>query len=136
MANASAKRVGMLSVALHREFFCLCAKNIAAQNDRTVRNLHLGMFFTLSLSILFRLILRSNTLPPSKGLLAVLLVTGIPSGILYRHLVRTGTSKRDAAGVLISSGEDLAAKGITELCFDVIYLTCESQFALECEEGA
>ena len=43
---------------------------------------------------------------------------------MYRYLVKIGTPRRDPAGNLVSSGEDLNQGGITEWCFDVLYVTC------------
>lgn len=39
--------------------------------------------------------------------------------------MKIGTPKRDGAGNLISSGEDLNLGGITDWCFDVLYVTCK-----------
>jgi hypothetical protein len=41
-------------------------------------------------------------------------------------LEKIGTTRRDAAGTLISSGEDLNQPGITEWCFDIVYVTCKN----------
>jgi hypothetical protein len=35
-----------------------------------------------------------------------------------------GKPKRDAAGTLLSAGDDLNQPGLTEYAFDVIYVTC------------
>lgn len=98
---------------------------LAAQNEQAVRNLHIGMLVSFSLSFILRLLFRRYSLPPSKGLFALFFITSTPATFLYRYLVRIGTSRRDATGTLLSSGEDLNAPGITEWCFDVLYVTCE-----------
>lgn len=98
----------------------------ASQNEVAVRNLHIGMASSIILSILFRFLLRRNSLlHPSWGLIIIFLTTSTPSFVLYRYLTGIGTTKRNADGTLISSGEDLNQAGITEWCFDVIYITCE-----------
>lgn len=74
---------------------------------------------------LLRLLFRRSSLPPSKGSLAVYILAYVPTFFLTRYLENIGTVKRDASGTLISSGEDLAQGGITEWCFDIIYVTCE-----------
>jgi len=46
--------------------------------------------------------------------------------LLSNYLVKIGTVKRDpSTGTLMSSGEDLSQPGVTEWCFDVLYVTCE-----------
>jgi hypothetical protein len=42
-------------------------------------------------------------------------------------LEKIGTTRRDAAGTLISSGEDLNQPGITDWCFDIVYVTWACQ---------
>ena len=98
----------------------------ASQNEAAVKNLHIGMAASIILSVLFRLLLRRDSLfHPSWPLLIVFLSTSAPLFVLYRYLINIGTTKRNADGTLISSGEDLNQAGITEWCFDVIYVTCE-----------
>lgn len=47
------------------------------------------------------------------------------SQFLYRHLKKLGTPKRDSAGNLVSSGDDLNQPGMTEWMFDILYISCE-----------
>ena len=51
-------------------------------------------------------------------------MTAIPQFVLFRHLSTVGSPRRDIkTGALIAPGEDLGAPGVTEWCFDVIYVT-------------
>jgi hypothetical protein len=78
------------------------------------------------LSLLLRLILRRGSIPPSKSSLAIYLLMSIPMVLLSNHLIKIGSTRREAStGALISSGEDLSQPGVTEWCFDIIYITCE-----------
>jgi hypothetical protein len=97
----------------------------ATQNEKAVKNLRLGMIIPTLLHFILRLLIRRNSLPPSKGSLAIYIITYLPTFFLTRYLKKIGTTKRDTAGTLISSGEDLNQPGITEWCFDIIYITCE-----------
>lgn len=55
-------------------------------------------------------------------------MTAIPQFVLFRHLSTVGSPRRDVAtGTLIAPGEDLGAPGVTEWCFDVIYVTWACQ---------
>ncbi|KAG0702363.1 hypothetical protein DFH29DRAFT_922043 [Suillus ampliporus] len=104
------------------------AKRIAQQNEQALRNLKLGMFIPTLLSAVFRLLFRRSSLPPSKGSLAVYVVTYLPALFLSRYLERMGTTRRDpTTGALISSGEDLNQPGVTEWCFDILYVTWACQ---------
>ncbi|KAF5322535.1 hypothetical protein D9619_000982 [Psilocybe cf. subviscida] len=99
-------------------------KRIASQNDATIKILRFGMFVPTLLSFLFRLLLRRSSLPPSKGSLAIYLVTFLPALFLNNYLVKIGTPRRDpTTGTLISQGEDLSQPGVTEWCFDILYIT-------------
>ena len=130
MAKASQKRIGVLSS--FRVLSLLYSLIIlASQNENAVKNLRLGMLIPTVLHILLRLLFRRSSLPPSKGSLAIYTITFLPIFLLSRYLEKIGTTKRDASGTLISSGEDLSQAGITEWCFDVIYVTCMS-YVLKC----
>jgi hypothetical protein len=83
------------------------------------------MIIPTLLHIVLRLLFRRSSLPPSKGSLAIYVITYLPTFLLIRYLKKIGTTRRDAAGTLISSGEDLSQPGVTEWCFDIIYVTCE-----------
>ena len=84
------------------------------------------MLIPTILHIVLRLLFRPSSLPPSKGSLTIYIITFLPIFFLSRYLEKIGTTKRDASGTLVSSGEDLNQAGITEWCFDVIYVTCMS----------
>lgn len=131
MAKASQKRIGVLSSfrALGLLYSLII---LASQNENAVKNLRLGMLIPTVLHILLRLLFRRSSLPPSKGSLAIYIITFLPIFLLSRYLEKIGTTKRDASGTLISSGEDLSQAGITEWCFDVIYVTCMSYVLKYC----
>lgn len=101
------------------------------------------MLISVLLSLALRFLIRRSTiLSPSKGIIFVLSTTFVPEFLVsdlkcsplqaaglrarkvYRYLVKIGTPRRDPAGNLVSSGEDLNQGGITEWCFDVLYVTC------------
>jgi hypothetical protein len=84
------------------------------------------------ISLLFRLLFHRKSLPPSKSLAAVYLLTGAPTVFLTRYLEKIGSPRRDpSTGTLLSSGEDLASPGVTEWCFDILYVTCKQRLSLQ-----
>ncbi|TFK43184.1 hypothetical protein BDQ12DRAFT_731238 [Crucibulum laeve] len=100
------------------------AKRIANQNETTVKTLKLGMIVPTIISLVLRFLLRRSSLPPSKGSLAIYVVTFFPAFFLSNYLVKIGTTRRDpTTGTLISYGEDLNQSGVTEWCFDILYVT-------------
>ncbi|KAH7887999.1 hypothetical protein F5I97DRAFT_1805912, partial [Phlebopus sp. FC_14] len=100
----------------------------AGQNEQAIRNLRVGMVVPTLLSLLLRLLFRRNSLPPSKGSFAIYVSTYLPALFLSRYLESMGTSRRDpTTGALISSGEDLSQPGVTEWCFDILYVTWTCQ---------
>lgn len=97
----------------------------ANQNESTVKTLKLGLFIPTLISFLLRVLLRKSSLPPSKGSLAIYIVTFFPAFFLSNYLIKIGTTRRDpTTGTLISYGEDLNQSGVTEWCFDILYVTC------------
>jgi hypothetical protein len=61
------------------------------------------------------------------GSLIIYALASLPATFLARYLQNTGSPRRDAlTGALISPGEDLGQPGATQLCFDVLYVTCEN----------
>ncbi|KAG6330841.1 hypothetical protein ID866_8249 [Astraeus odoratus] len=104
------------------------AKRVASQNEQTIKHLRLGMVAPTILSLLLRLLFRRDSLPPSKGSLLIYVLTYLPALFLSRYLENIGSSRRDSAtGALISSGEDLNQPGVTEWCFDILYVTWACQ---------
>ncbi|EPQ59572.1 DUF788-domain-containing protein [Gloeophyllum trabeum ATCC 11539] len=102
------------------------AKKIAAQNETAIKNIQLGMLIASLLSILLRLLLRRNTLTLSfRTLLSS--STYLITFFLSRFLTRVGTPRRSASGELLSPGDDLNQAGMTEWCFDVLYITWACQ---------
>ncbi|KAF9076448.1 hypothetical protein BDP27DRAFT_1313344 [Rhodocollybia butyracea] len=104
------------------------AKRIASQNETTVKNLRLGLILPTIVSIVLRLLFRRDSLPPSKGSLALYLATFFPAFFLSNYLIKIGTTRRDpTTGMLISYGEDLNQPGLTEWAFDILYITWACQ---------
>jgi hypothetical protein len=95
-------------------------KGVAKANISTLNNLHLG---TLGLNILFILF---SLLIKRRSFLAYVLFS-LPSLFCQFTLEKTGRPKFDAnTKALKSSGEDLAAPGLTEYMFDVVWVTWAS----------
>jgi len=104
------------------------AKRIANQNETAVKTLKLGMILPTILSLICRVLFRRGSLPPSKGSLAIYIVTFCPAFFLSNYLIKIGTPRRDpTTGTLISYGEDLNQPGVTEWCFDILYITWTCQ---------
>ncbi|KAH7916775.1 hypothetical protein BJ138DRAFT_1139120 [Hygrophoropsis aurantiaca] len=104
------------------------AKRIAGQNEQTIKMLKMGMLVPTVLSLLLRLLFRRGSLPPSTGSLVIYVLTYFPALFLSQYLQKMGTSRRDpTTGTLISSGEDLSQPGVTEWCFDILYVTWACQ---------
>ncbi|EAU84553.1 hypothetical protein CC1G_00072 [Coprinopsis cinerea okayama7 len=104
------------------------AKRIANQNEAAVKQLRLGLFVPTLISLVLRLLFRRSSIPPSKGSIAIYVVTYFPAFFLSNYLIKIGSPNRDAAtGALISYGEDLNQPGVTEWCFDILYITYACQ---------
>ncbi|KAL6902972.1 hypothetical protein GGI43DRAFT_400866 [Trichoderma evansii] len=95
-------------------------KDRAKSNAASLNNLHIGSLVVHVLFLLSHFLFRSRSLLV-YGLLSV------PSFICEYILETSGRPKYDAAtGALKASGEDLAAAGLTEYMFDVIWVTWAS----------
>jgi len=92
-------------------------KDRAKANTTTLNNLHIGALTINALFLLFTLLFRR------RSYLAYILFS-LPSFIAEFVLETTGRPKYDATTkALKSSGEDLAAQGLTEYMFDIIWIT-------------
>jgi len=95
-------------------------KDRAKANAATLNNLHIG---TLAINVFF---IFSSLIFRRRSLLTYAILS-IPSFICEYILETTGRPKFDAATkTLKSSGEDLAAPGLTEYMFDVVWITWAS----------
>jgi len=95
-------------------------KAVAKANITTLNNLHIGTLTANALFLLFNLLFRR------RSLIAYTLFS-IPCIVAEFALEKTGRPKFDAATkALKTSGEDLAAPGLTEYMFDVIWITWAS----------
>ncbi|KAG8990477.1 hypothetical protein FRB90_001753 [Tulasnella sp. 427] len=99
------------------------AKKTAADNEKALQNLRYGMIISSALYAILRLILPPHKFPPTFWSSTIYVLTAIPTIVLYRYLHAAGTPKRDAAGTLISPGDDLSQPGLLDACWDVIYVT-------------
>ena len=105
------------------------AKRTAAQNDTAVKNLHIGMASSTAASLALRLLFLRRSWPPSAFSVILLVLSYVPSALLWNYLVKLGSPRRSPRGDVLSPGEDLNQPGITEYCFDVLYITCTFSLA-------
>lgn len=92
-------------------------KDRAKSNAATLTSLHLGSLLVNVAFLLFYIVFRSRSL-------VTYVVMSLPSFLCQFLLERTGRPHYDAqTGVLRTSGEDLAAAGLTEYMFDVVWVT-------------
>lgn len=96
-------------------------KDRAKSNAASLNNLHTGSAIVNGLFLVFYFFFKSRSM-----LLYVLL--SLPSFLCELTLERAGRPTYDATTkALKSSGEDLAAPGLTEYMFDVIWVTWATQ---------
>lgn len=92
-------------------------KDRAKSNTAALNNLHLGSLIVNGLFLVSHFIFRSRSL-------LLWLALSLPSFICQFTLERTGRPSYDPeTKSLKSSGEDLAAPGLTEYMWDVIWVT-------------
>ena len=101
------------------------AKKTAASNERAISNLRQGLLIVITLSILIRLVFRTNSLSPARLSFWMQILSHILSTVIARYLSKMGEPKRSTTGELISPGEDLNQRGAIEWCFDIIYVACK-----------
>ncbi|KAI0040697.1 DUF788-domain-containing protein [Auriscalpium vulgare] len=120
MANASAKRIGVLGYLL---FIRHILQAEASQNEIAIRNLFYGQVGANVLALVLRLFFSKT----SKTAIVFYVLSLGAGQFLYRQLVKMGTPRRDATGTLVSSGDDLNQPGMTEWFFDVLYVSWFAQ---------
>ncbi|CAP68435.1 uncharacterized protein PODANS_7_2570 [Podospora anserina S mat+] len=92
-------------------------KDRAKSNVATLNNLHLGSLIVNGLFLLLNFIFRSRSL-------LTWFVLSLPSFVCQFILEKSGRPTYDpSTKALKSSGEDLAAAGLTEYMFDVVWVT-------------
>ena len=97
-------------------------KDRAKANAAALSNLHIGSAVAHVVFLTFNLALASSR----RSLLAYAILSA-PSLACEYALESSGRPRRDpATGALRSSGEDLAAPGLTEYMFDVVWVTWAS----------
>jgi hypothetical protein len=85
------------------------------------------MLVAPGIALFIRLFFRSTFLPTKLSII-IHLLTLVPVIVLYTHLNSIGSPRRDSTtGALIGSGEDLNMPGVTEWCWDIIYVTWACQ---------
>jgi len=99
-------------------------KDRAKSNISTLNNLHIGTLSVNALFLLFNLIIKRRSL-------LVYFLFSIPCLVAEYILETTGRPKYDATTkALKDAGEDLAAPGLTEYMFDIIWVTWASLIAV------
>ncbi|AEO68987.1 uncharacterized protein THITE_2118900 [Thermothielavioides terrestris NRRL 8126] len=92
-------------------------KDRAKSNTAALNNLHVGSLIVNGLFLLLHFVFRSRSL-------LLWFILSLPSFICQFTLERTGRPSYDpVTNTLKSSGEDLAAPGLTEYMFDVVWVT-------------
>lgn len=95
-------------------------KDRAKANTASLNSLHIGTLTINTLFVLFNILFRRRSL-------LTYVICSIPCFIAEFILETTGRPKYDATTkALKSAGEDLAAPGLTEYMFDVIWITWAS----------
>ena len=96
-------------------------KDLARANAQSLKTLHLVSLALNTTFLISSLVFRSAHSRPSLNLYLAL---SLPAFICELILERTGRPRRDpATGALRSPGDDLAAPGLTEYLFDVVWVT-------------
>ena len=92
-------------------------KDRAKSNTAALNNLHIGSLVVNALFILFSLLIRRRSF-------VAYFILSIPAIVAEYVLETSGRPKYDAeTKALKSAGEDLAAPGLTEYLFDVVWVT-------------
>ncbi|KAK1831722.1 hypothetical protein QBC39DRAFT_83966 [Podospora conica] len=92
-------------------------KDRAKSNAATLNNLHIGSAVVTVLFLALHFVFRSRSL-------FWWFLCSLPSFICQAFLEYSGRPSYDpATGALKKSGEDLAAQGLTEYMFDVVWIT-------------
>ncbi|CUS12018.1 unnamed protein product [Tuber aestivum] len=97
------------------------AKQLARANTATLNRTHLTTLVLHTLFILYRLLYRS-------GSWRKYVILSLPSLVIEVYLERLGRPKYASGGnggppVLVSAGEDMEGKGVTEYMWDIVYVT-------------
>ncbi len=91
-------------------------KDRAKANAAALYNLHAGSALVNGLFLVFWYLFKSRSL-------LLYLVLSLPGLLCQIFLEQTGRPAYDGSGALKSAGEDLAAQGLTEYMFDVVWVT-------------
>ncbi|KAK1637333.1 hypothetical protein BDP81DRAFT_460872 [Colletotrichum phormii] len=94
-------------------------KDRAKSNATTLNNLHIGSAVVNVAFLIFYFIFKSRSL-------FWFVLLSAPALICEYVLEKSGRPKYDVGGGLKTSGEDLAAAGLTEYMFDVVWVTWAS----------
>ena len=99
-------------------------KDRAKANAATLNNMHLESLLVNGFFLISHFLLGRPRSLVAYGLFAA------PSLVCEYVLEKSGRPTYDAAGALKTSGEDLAAQGLTEYMFDVIWVTWAATVAV------
>ncbi|KAH8113403.1 hypothetical protein DFH11DRAFT_341836 [Phellopilus nigrolimitatus] len=105
------------------------AKKTAAQNEKALQNLHVGMLASNALSILVRWWRRRGVFSLHFGAAFLCVVASYAAeALVYYFLSSSGRPSRDAAGNVRPPSVDLANPGfVCEWMFDLLYITWACQ---------
>jgi len=92
------------------------SKSLARSNTLSLRRTHLTTATLHALFILYRLIYL-------RGSLTKYILLSTPSLLTEYYLDKLGRPRYSAGGELSHPGEDMAAKGVTEYLWDIVYAT-------------
>ncbi|KAI0316985.1 DUF788-domain-containing protein [Amylostereum chailletii] len=125
MAKGAAKRTGTLTLLFLRAVSSFLS--LASQNEAALQNLFYGQVLNNVVPLILRIIFRFRGYTMTKKVIVLYASSFGLSQFLYGRLVRMGTPRRDASGVVLSSGDDLNQPGVTEWMFDVLYIAWAAQ---------
>ncbi|KAF8251349.1 hypothetical protein K440DRAFT_653172 [Wilcoxina mikolae CBS 423.85] len=92
------------------------SKSLARTNLATLQRTHLTTLSLHAIFILYRLFFR-------RGSITKYILLSLPSLLIEFYLDKLGRPRYHASGELRSPGEDLAAAGVTEYLWDIVYVT-------------
>lgn len=99
------------------------SKSLARTNLATLKRTHLTTLSLHALFILYRLVFRHGSVTKYILLSLPALVIELYLDKLGRPVYSKAASSSSSAGELLRPGEDLAAAGVTEYLWDVVYVT-------------
>jgi hypothetical protein len=102
----------------------------ASQNEGALKNMMYGQALNNLIPLVIRLFYLWMGRPLKLMPMALYISTLGISQFIYTRLAQMGKPRRDAAGAVVSPGEDLGQTGVTEWMFDVLYISCARHIIL------